>query len=160
VPNDKGTSEKEPENDEGPSKPFSIIMQDQNRDHKEILKNLNILIVDDILEVRKIFIEIFRELGVEGHIDTAGNGLEAWKMMQINNYDVVISDILMPVMTGLELRKLIRSTPKFARLPFLIVSGEVSEDKVDCLIESDRDSYLLKPFSVAVLEKRILQLLE
>ena len=134
-------------------------MQNRNMSHKEVLKSLNVLVVDDIFAVRNIFLEILRELGVGGRVDTAGDGLEAWAMMQINDYDVVISDIRMPVMSGLELRKLIRATPRFARLPFLIITGEVSEDTMKRAMESDRDGYLLKPFPIAVLEKRILQIL-
>lgn len=139
---------------------LSIIMQKRNMSPKEMLKSLNVLIADDISAVRNVFVEILRDLGVGGRIDTAGDGLEAWEMMQLNDYDVVISDVRMPVMSGLELRKLIRATPRFARLPFLLISGEVSGDTMECAIESERDGYLRKPFSIAELKRRILQLLE
>ena len=134
-------------------------MQNKNTNHREVLRNLNVLVVDDISAVRNILAQILRGLGVEGRIDKAEDGLEAWEMMQIYHYDVVICDIRMPRMNGLELRKLLRATPQFAELPFLMITGEVSEDMMALAVESERDGYLLKPFPGAVLEKRLLQLL-
>ena len=134
-------------------------MQNQKARDKEVLRSLNILVVDDSSAVRNVLSEILRELGVEGLVDAAEDGLEAWKMMQDCNYDLVISDILMPRLNGLELRKLIRSTPRFSKLPFLIITGEISEQMVARVLESEKDGYILKPFPSVLLEKRILQLL-
>jgi len=134
-------------------------MQNRNTSRKEVLRSLNILVVDDIAAVRNVLTEILRDLGVGGRVDAAEDGLKAWEMMQACNYDVVISDILMPRMNGLELRKLMRATPRFSKLPFLIITGEVSEHVINRSLESEKDSYLLKPFPSALLEKRILQLL-
>jgi CheY-like chemotaxis protein len=128
--------------------------------HREVFRDLNVLVVDDISAVRQILAQILRGLGVEGRIDTAGDGLEAWEMMQTNNYSVVICDIRMPRMSGLELRRLLRATPRFAKMPFLMITGEVSEDIMALAVESKWDGYLLKPFPSAVLEKRLLKLLD
>jgi len=127
--------------------------------HKEVLRKLDVLVVDDIAAVRKILAQILRNLGVEGSIDAAGDGLEAWEMMQTNKYDVIICDIRMPRMNGLELKRLLRATPRFAELPFLMITGEVSEEMMALAVESKRDGYLLKPFPSAVLAKQILKLL-
>jgi two-component system cell cycle response regulator len=134
-------------------------MQNSSTNHREVFQQLNVLVVDDISAVRQILAQILQGLGVGGRIDMAGDGLEAWEMMQTCNYDVVICDIRMPRMNGLELRKLLRATPRFAELPFLMITGEVSEDMMALAVESERDGYLLKPFPSAVLEKRLLQLL-
>jgi len=127
--------------------------------HKEVLRKLDVLVVDDIAAVRKILAQILRNLGVEGRIDAAGDGLEAWEMMQTNKYDVIICDIRMPRMNGLELKRLLRATPRFAELPFLMITGEVSEEMMALAVESKWDGYLLKPFPSAVLAKQILKLL-
>jgi CheY-like chemotaxis protein len=126
----------------------------------EIFRNLNVLVVDDISAVRHTLAQILRSLGVEGRIDTAGDGLEAWDLMQGRNYDVVICDIRMPRMNGLELRRLLRATPRFAELPFLMITGEVSEDIMALAVETKWDGYLLKPFPSVVLEKWLLKLLQ
>jgi two-component system chemotaxis response regulator CheY len=127
--------------------------------HKEALRNLDVLIVDDISAVRNILTQILRNLGVEGRINVAGDGLEAWEMMQASKYDVVICDIRMPRMNGLELKRLLRATPRFAEVPFLMITGEVSEEMMALAVESQRDGYLLKPFPSAVLAKMLLKLL-
>ena len=134
-------------------------MLNLDANHKEVLRKLDVLVVDDIAAVRNILAQILRNLGVEGRIDAAGDGLEAWEMMQTNTYDVVICDIRMPRMNGLELKRLLRATPRFAELPFLMITGEVSEDMMALAVESKRDGYLLKPFPSAVLAKLLLKLL-
>ncbi|MEW6660459.1 MAG: response regulator [Thermodesulfobacteriota bacterium] len=127
--------------------------------HKEVLRKLDVLVVDDISAVRNILAQILRNLGVEGRIDAAADGLEAWEMMQASQYDVVICDIRMPRMNGLELKRLLRATPRFAEMPFLMITGEVSEEMMALAVESKRDGYLLKPFPSAVLAKLLLKLL-
>ena len=127
--------------------------------HKEVLRKLDILVVDDISAVRNILAQILRNLGVEGRIDTAGDGLEAWEKMQTCKYDAVICDIRMPRMNGLELKRLLRATPRFAEMPFLMITGEVSEAMMALAVESEWDGYLLKPFPSAVLAKMLLRLL-
>ena len=127
--------------------------------HKEVLRKLDILVVDDISAVRNILAQILRNLGVEGRIDTAGDGLEAWEKMQTQKYDAVICDIRMPRMNGLELKKLLRATPRYAEMPFLMITGEVSEAMMALAVESQWDGYLLKPFPSVVLAKLLLRLL-
>ena len=138
---------------------MTIMQQDGKRNHKEALRSLDILVVDDISAVRNILAQILRGLGVEGRIDKAEDGLEAWEKMQKCDYDIVICDIRMPRMNGLELKKLLRATPKFRELPFLMITGEVSEDMMAKAVGSKWDGYLLKPFPSAVLEKSLLKLL-
>jgi CheY-like chemotaxis protein len=134
-------------------------MLNLDANHKEVLRKLDVLVVDDISAVRDILAQILRNLGVEGRIDMAGDGLEAWEKMQTRKYDVVICDIRMPRMNGLELKRLLRATPRFAELPFLMITGEVSEEMMALAVESKRDGYLLKPFPSAVLAKLLLKLL-
>ncbi len=134
-------------------------MLNPDANHKEVLRKLDVLVVDDISAVRNILAQILRNLGVEGRIDAAGDGLEAWGMIQTCKYDVVICDIRMPRMNGLELKRLLRASPRFAELPFLMITGEVSEEMMALAVESKRDGYLLKPFPSAVLAKLLLKLL-
>ena len=134
-------------------------MQNLNTNHKEVLKKIDVLVVDDISAVRNIMNQILRNLGVGGRIDEAADGLEAWEIMQKCNYDVVICDIRMPRMNGLELKERLRAHPKFGELPFLMITGEVSEEMMESAVKCKWDGYLLKPFPSAVLEKCLLKLL-
>jgi CheY-like chemotaxis protein len=128
--------------------------------HNEVLKSLNVLVVDDISLIRNVLCQIIMGLGVEGRIDRAGDGQEAWEMVQTHDYDIVVCDIRMPRMNGLELKKLLRTSPRFATMPFLMITGEVSEEMMALAVESQWDGYLLKPFPTAKLRKRLLKLVE
>jgi CheY-like chemotaxis protein len=103
--------------------------------------------------------QVLRGLGIEGRIDAAADGLEAWEMVHTGDYDLLICDIRMPRMNGLELKRLMRTTPRFAEMPFLMITGEVSEEMMALAVESELDGYLLKPFPGAELKRRMLQLL-
>ena len=124
-----------------------------------LLKSLNVLVVDDSAAVRDVLCNILRSLGVRRPIDEAEDGLAAWKLIQAGDYDIVICDVRMPLMTGLELKELLRATFKFAALPFLIISGEVSQEIMAAAVTSEYDGYLMKPFYVANLKKEVLKLL-
>lgn len=125
----------------------------------ELLESLDVLVVDDSSAVRDVLCNILRGLGVRRHIDEAEDGLAAWKLIQAGDYDIVICDIRMPLMTGLELKELLRATLRFADLPFLIISGEVSKEIMAAAVTSEYDGYLIKPFSVAKLKTEVLKLL-
>jgi two-component system chemotaxis response regulator CheY len=124
----------------------------------EGLCNLDFLVVEDMSAVRYVLTKTLRRLGVKGRIDEARDGVEAWAMIQDHNFDIIICDIHMPRMNGLELKKLMRANPRFRETPFLMVSGEVNEDTLIQAIESEFDGYLSKPFRSAMLEKRLVEL--
>jgi len=134
-------------------------MSNLNPHHREVLGKLDVLVVDDISVVRNALARILRSLGIRGRIDKAEDGFKAWEMIQTYNYGLVVSDIQMPRMTGLELKKIVRTTPRFAELPFLMITGEVSEDILANVKESRFDGFLLKPFHRVVLEARLRELL-
>jgi two-component system chemotaxis response regulator CheY len=79
-------------------------------------------------------------------------------MMQDYNYDFIICDVRMPRMNGLELKRLVRASPRFREPPFLMVSGEVSEKTMALAMETKFDGYLYKPFHSAALEQWLLKL--
>jgi len=125
---------------------------------REPFRHLDYLVVDDMPRVRHILIKILRRLGVKGRIDTAEDGAVAWEMLQDYNYDFIICDIRMPRMNGLELKRLVRDSVLFREMPFLLVTGEVSEKTVALAVESEFDGCLFKPFRSAVLEQWLLKL--
>lgn len=134
-------------------------MQDRGNNHQELLENLHILLVDDFAAVRTLLCNLLRGIGIRGPIDEAGDGLAAWKLIQDGDYDIVICDIRMPLMDGMELNKLLRATRRFADLPFLFISGEVTERVMAAGITSKYDGYIVKPFLIGKLKKEILKLI-
>jgi two-component system sensor histidine kinase and response regulator WspE len=77
-------------------------------------------------------------------VDVAVDGMEGWNAVRTNRYDLVVSDIDMPRMTGIELVSLIKSHPKLNKLPIIIVSyKDREEDRVKGM-EAGADYYLTK----------------
>ena len=125
-----------------------------------IKKDVRILCVDDYENVRLLLVKNLKENGFTGEIVTAVDGKDAFdKMLQHYQddqaFDLVISDFVMPEMTGLELLKQIRSNFLFENLPVLMLTSEADKDTVmDCL-SAGASNYLLKPWKVDDLLSKI-----
>lgn len=110
------------------------------------LDNMNqrkkILVVDDSITVREMERKLLENRGYL--VDTAVNGVEGWNAVRTNEYDLVISDIDMPRMNGIELVKQIKNNPRLSSLPVIIISyRDREEDKIQGL-EAGADYYLTK----------------
>lgn len=112
------------------------------------------LVVDDFEPMRKITANQLRSLGAN-NILTAPNGLEALRIINSQRVDVVLSDWNMPVMTGLELLKALRTDPKLERLPFIMITAEAERTHIQQAIAHGVTDLLIKPYSPARLANRI-----
>jgi CheY-like chemotaxis protein len=93
-----------------------------------------------------------------GHVAmTAPHGLAALELIRAENPDLVITDFMMPLMTGLELSKAIRSDPKFANLPIILVSG--AQGSIGRAHPEAFDAVLEKPYLDGALLAQIDRLL-
>lgn len=117
------------------------------------------LVVDDMEGMRRILTNSLTQMGVK-HIVTAVNGAEAWRVIQAQPIDVVISDWNMPVTSGLELLKRIRASAPYANLPVLMMTAETERHQVQLAIEAGVSEYMVKPFNVAALELKISKVIE
>ena len=116
---------------------------------------LRVLVVDDMPAIRTMLRQMLQALGVRRNIQESADGLEAWRALQESCYDLVICDINMPHMNGLELLRRFRADPRYETTPFLLITGEVTEEIVAAAAESEVDGYLLKPFRISALESRL-----
>jgi DNA-binding response OmpR family regulator len=82
-------------------------------------------------------------------VEQANNGSEAWDLIMIKHYDLVISDIMMPKMNGYELLKLIRQ--KSDKIPVIVLSAKTDRDDIIRAYEFGCDDYVTKPFSMDIL---------
>lgn len=112
--------------------------------------NINVLVVDDEKPLRDF---VRRNLEVRGYkVLTASNGLEALAIFQSENIQLVIMDIMMPHMDGLEATRRIRQA---SHLPIIILTAMGEEaDKVRAF-DMGADDYLTKPFGVGELLGRV-----
>ncbi|MGA2218965.1 MAG: response regulator [Terracidiphilus sp.] len=102
----------------------------------------HILIVDDSHTVR----EMERRLLVrDGYtVTTAQNGQEAWNLLRLNDYDLLVSDVDMPQMNGIELVVKVRKSPHVARMPIIILSYKDREEDRRRGLDAGADRYLTK----------------
>lgn len=89
---------------------------------------------------------ILRKLGFN-EVDTALDGLKAISMMMSKSYSLVISDLIMAPMTGLELLSAVRADDGFGRTPFVLVTASRDFHHAVAAKKAGVNSYLLKPFS-------------
>lgn len=112
------------------------------------------LVVDDLETMRKATVNQLRQLGAE-NIFTAKDGNEALRVIRNQRVDIVVSDWNMPGMTGIELLRSLRSDPRTANLPFLMVTAEAERLKIEEAIQAGVDSMLIKPYSSNQLAQRV-----
>lgn len=108
-----------------------------------------VLLIDDDAELLEFYQDSLAPLGY--HLETAADGAEAAFLLSAKRYDVVVSDIVMPALDGLELLRMVRSTN--LDVPVVLVTGTPSTETAIRAIELGALRYLLKPFSAADLRR-------
>src|SRR5271169_2794161 len=109
---------------------------------------LDVLIVDDSAAIRKIVQRVLRQAELPlGQIYEAGDGLEALKTLEGQHVDLVLADINMPNMDGIQLLESIKANDKWKHLPVVMVTTEGSESKVMSAAKLGAVGYVRKPFS-------------
>ncbi|HEY1204763.1 MAG: response regulator [Bryobacteraceae bacterium] len=109
---------------------------------------LDVLIVDDSAAIRKIVQRVLRQAELPlGQIYEAGDGLEALKTLDSQHVDLVLADINMPNMDGLQLLERIKTSETWKHLPVVMVTTEGSESKVMSAAKMGAVGYVRKPFS-------------
>lgn len=107
----------------------------------------NILLVEDDASLSTVLADYLRSKDYT--VETANNGKEAWELIMIKHYDLVISDIMMPRMNGFELLKLVRA--QYPDMPMIMLTAKVDRDDIMHAYELGCDDYVTKPFSMDIL---------
>lgn len=107
----------------------------------------NILLVEDDASLNTVLADYLRSKDYT--VETASNGKEAWELILIKHYDLIISDIMMPRMNGFELLKLIRT--QYLELPVIMLTAKTDRDDIIHAYDLGCDDYVTKPFSMDVL---------
>ena len=104
-----------------------------------------ILIVEDSATTRALIRAVIDELGDFETVE-ASSGFEALKMLPLQEYDLIITDINMPDINGLELISFMRNNPRYNHLPIVIVSTERSDEDKKRGMALGATAYVAKPF--------------
>jgi class 3 adenylate cyclase/CheY-like chemotaxis protein len=119
-----------------------------------MLQGARLLVVDDSKLMRMGITRSLRQLGIE-HIELASNGREALQLLSQEAFDLMLLDVEMPEMTGLEVLADMQNKPELRGFPVIVISGgQDIEDVVRC-IEMGAEDYLPKPFSPVLLKARL-----
>jgi two-component system, NtrC family, response regulator PilR len=114
-----------------------------------------ILVVDDDETIRDTLYDLLSE---EHDCQTAQTVEQAQARLEVDDYDVVLTDISMPGLSGLELLGHVRQ--KYPDTPVIIISGIADQEHAQGLIRLGAFEYLLKPFRIEVLEKSVKRALD
>lgn len=109
---------------------------------------MKLLIVDDSTTMRKIIMRGIRQSGfkVDEFLE-AGNGKEALQVLSSNGVDIVLTDVNMPEMNGLELLEAIRSSEETKDIPVVIITTEGSENVIEKAKQLGVSGFIRKPFT-------------
>jgi len=113
-----------------------------------------VLIVEDSATTRALIRAVIDELG-EFETVEAASGFEALKMLPQQEYDLIITDINMPDINGLELINFVRNNSRYQQIPIIIVSTERSEEDKKRGIALGATAYVTKPFKSVELQDTI-----
>ena len=116
----------------------------------------SILIVEDSSTTRALIRAIIEEMG-DFNIVEAGSGFEALKLLPTEEFSLVITDVNMPDINGLELINFIKNNPRYTHMPLIIVSTERSEEDKKRGIALGAMAYITKPFKAYELQEVIKQ---
>jgi len=105
----------------------------------------NVLIVEDSKSIRSLIRIALEEVGGFFAVE-ANNGFEALRMLPSRKFDLIITDINMPDINGLELISFVKSNPTYQNIPLIIVSTEKTEEDKRRGLALGAVGYIVKPF--------------
>jgi signal transduction histidine kinase/ligand-binding sensor domain-containing protein/DNA-binding response OmpR family regulator len=125
-------------------------------DSQPVGKRKTIIVAEDNEDLRFYLKENLRG---QYHVEEATNGKEAWEKIKLLNPDLVVSDIMMPGMDGIQLAKTIKNDTLTAHIPVILLTAMGSEEKQIEGFQAGVNDYITKPFTYEILATRIKNLL-
>lgn len=123
---------------------------------KRSVSKKTVLIADDDDDIRTFLCE---EMAASFNIVEASNGKQAFEIINQRNIDLVVSDVMMPEMDGLELTRKIRDNIRLAHIPIILLTAKASDqDRIEGL-QASADMYVTKPFNIDLLQTLIVNFL-
>ncbi len=128
------------------------------KDKYEINENKSsILVVEDNSDLRDFLVESLSDNFI---VNAAEDGVQGLKLVQKNDFDLVVSDVMMPNMNGIELCKMLKNDLQTSHIPVILLTAKNQEEDYVEGLESGADDFITKPFNLAVLQAKMNSLIE
>lgn len=138
--------------------PTPILTPEELQANKEAEENAyKILIVEDNIELLMLMKQI---LFPKYHVLTASNGREALEVIRTFDLDLIVSDVMMPIMDGYELTKTVKNNPDFNHIPIILLTAKTQDKDKEEGLRIGADDYINKPFRLGDLTMRIDNIIE
>lgn len=121
--------------------------------------DMRILVVESFSTMRRIIGNLLVELGYR-YISEAEDGLSALPMLHNQHFDLVITDLQMPRMSGLELLRAIRADNKLTHIPVLMITADAKREQIIEAAQAGVSAYVVRPFTAAILENKMLSIVD
>lgn len=117
---------------------------------------VDVLIVDDSAAIRKILKRMLQRAGLDlGVVLEAGDGVEALEKLSGQSVGLILSDINMPNMDGLQLLRALKSSDKFRHVPVIMITTETGEARVMEALRLGASGYVRKPFTADQIKDKL-----
>src|SRR5579863_3641915 len=121
----------------------------------------DVLVVDDSAAIRKILQRVLRQTGMAiRSIHEAGDGQEALELLKNQSVDLVLTDINMPKMDGMQLLAAVKASPQWRNIPVVMITTEGGETKVGEAVRLGAAGYVRKPFTADQIKEKLAGILE
>jgi two-component system chemotaxis response regulator CheY len=120
--------------------------------------SLPVLLVDDYTSMRRTIRSMLQHIGFTDITEDDGTGAQV--LLQERRFGLIISDLLMTPVTGIDLLRGVRDDPRIAGTPFVLVTGAAQHDLVLTAMQLHVDDYVVKPFDTSTLQRKLLALLQ
>jgi len=119
------------------------------------------MVVDDSAAIRKILQRVLRQTGMAiRSIHEAGDGQEALELLKTQSINLVLTDINMPKMDGIQLLAAMKATPRWHHIPVVMITTEGGESKVSEAVRLGAAGYVRKPFTADQIKEKLAGILE
>ena len=121
----------------------------------------DVLVVDDSAAIRKILQRVLRQTGMDIHtIHEAGDGQEAIELLKLHKPALILTDINMPKMDGLQLLAAVKASDCWRNIPVVMITTEGGEMKVGEAVKLGAAGYVRKPFTADQIKEKLAGILE
>lgn len=137
----------------------SVVSLDEYRKLKNKKKQqLNVLVVEDDETMRKALVKLLESDGY--HVISAADGTQLEKVFSKDSVDLILLDIGLPWVNGLELTKVLKNHEDLKDIPVVLISGLGSKEDLERGLKLGAEAYIKKPFDVDTLKSTIKNLIE